>query len=114
MAGIYVHVPFCKSRCIYCDFYSTKGIIHSHYLDALVKEMNLQKDYLKGEIIDTIYLGGGTPSLLQIEELQWIFENLFRIFSISSCAEITIEANPDDLKQEYIQQLKCLGINRLS
>ncbi len=114
MAGIYVHIPFCKTRCIYCDFYSNTSLVHESYLKALEKEINLQKNYLIGETVDTIYFGGGTPSQLSIEELNFILTNLSQTFSINKGAEITLEANPDDLNSEYVEQLKNLGVNRLS
>jgi oxygen-independent coproporphyrinogen III oxidase len=114
MAGIYIHVPFCKTRCVYCDFYSNTGSIHEPYLHALLAEMALRKNYLDGESIDSIYLGGGTPSQLSIESLQLIFDNLFRIFAVNSDAEITIEANPDDLDEKYVEGLRQLPFNRLS
>ncbi|MBP1617147.1 MAG: coproporphyrinogen oxidase [Bacteroidetes bacterium] len=114
MAGIYIHVPFCKTRCVYCDFYSNTGSIHEPYLHALLAEMALRKNYLDGESIDSIYLGGGTPSQLSIESLQLIFDNLFRIFAVNSDAEITIEANPDDLYEKYVEGLRQLPFNRLS
>lgn len=114
MAGIYIHVPFCKTRCIYCDFYSNTGLVHEPYLNALLAEIALRKDYLSGESIDSIYFGGGTPSQLSIESLQLIFDHLFRTFAVNTDAEITIEANPDDLDKGYVNGLKQLPFNRLS
>lgn len=114
MAGIYIHVPFCKTRCIYCDFYSNTGLVHEPYLNALLTEMTLRKGYLAGESIDSIYFGGGTPSQLGIESLQQIFDKLFRTFAVNADAEITIEANPDDLDQQYVEGLMRLPFNRLS
>lgn len=114
MAGIYIHVPFCKTRCIYCDFYSNTGLVHDSYLNALFKEIEMRKDYLSGESIDTIYFGGGTPSQLEVKSLTLIFEHLFKNFSLSKDAEITLEGNPDDLNEEYISELKKLPFNRLS
>lgn len=114
MAGIYIHVPFCKTRCIYCDFYSNTALVHEPYLNALLAEMTLRKGYLAGESIDSIYFGGGTPSQLGIESLQHIFDKLFRTFAVNADAEITIEANPDDLDQQYVEGLMRLPFNRLS
>lgn len=116
MAGIYIHIPFCKKRCIYCDFYSTTlSEWRQRYVNALCKELELRKDYLKGELIETIYLGGGTPSQLSIGMLSQIFDAIKQNFPISSEAEITMEANPDDLTEEYVYSLReSLPVNRLS
>lgn len=115
MAGIYIHIPFCKKRCIYCDFFSTtQGEKKRMYVDALCKELSLRKDYLKGEQIGTIYFGGGTPSQLSKEELRVLFETIFRLFPVKEDAEITFEANPDNLSVDYLQVLRTLPINRIS
>ncbi|MDL2214706.1 radical SAM family heme chaperone HemW [Dysgonomonas sp. OttesenSCG-928-M03] len=115
MAGIYIHIPFCKTRCVYCDFYTRTDLSKkSPYLDALCKEIGLVKDYLDGEVIKTIYLGGGTPSQLSINELQIILSTLSDNFTINDDSEITLEANPDDLNEEYVSALLDLGFNRLS
>ncbi len=116
MAGIYIHIPFCESRCIYCGFYSTllSGEWKSRYVDALLKEMEKRKDYLKGEKIETIYLGGGTPSQLSVHLLAKIFESLYREFDIATEPEITLEANPDDLSEQYVASLRTLPVNRIS
>ena len=115
MAGIYIHIPFCKRRCIYCDFFSTtQSEKKSAYVHALCQELDMRKDYLKGEDIETIYLGGGTPSQLTQEELEEIFSSLYNIYKVKENAEITLEANPDDLTPEYIHMLRTLPINRIS
>lgn len=115
MAGIYIHVPFCARRCAYCDFYSqTDRSLTEDYVRALLQEMDLRKDYSRGERVETVYLGGGTPSLLGERELTAIFEGLERHFGLSACREITIEANPDDLRPAYIALLRRLPINRVS
>lgn len=115
MAGIYLHIPFCKRRCIYCDFFSTtKNDKKSTYVQALSKELELRKDYLDGEIIDTIYFGGGTPSQLEEKDFIQLFETIYKIYTINPKAEITIEANPDDLTPQYIAMLRTLPFNRLS
>ena len=106
MPGIYIHVPFCESRCAYCDFYSTTLLSHrSAYVDMVCRELQLRLPELQGAPIETIYLGGGTPSTLTIEELSSILTSL-RNFHLSSfnfqLAEITLEANPDDLTEEYV------------
>ena len=115
MAGIYLHTPFCKRRCIYCDFFSTtQSEKKPAYVHALCQELDMRKNYLKGEDIETIYLGGGTPSQLTQEELEKIFSALYNIYKVKEDAEITLEANPDDLTPEYVHMLRSLPINRIS
>lgn len=120
MAGIYIHIPFCQSRCIYCDFYSTTHHeAKEAYIKALVKELTLRAGYLQDEFsepaeIKTIYLGGGTPSTLDASQLERIFSALYHTYRISSEAEITLEANPDDLTTEKIKKLQSFPINRIS
>lgn len=115
MAGIYIHIPFCKHRCIYCDFYTTTNLIdRQNYMDALCREAELRKDYIEGEVVNTIYFGGGTPSLLQSADFEQIFHSLYKNFNVSADAEITLEANPDDLSSDYIKLLQDLPVNRLS
>jgi len=115
MAGIYIHIPFCKRKCHYCNFFSLASSKNRpEFLEALLKEIALRKQYLKEEDIDTIYFGGGTPSLLSTDELQRILDSLGSLFSIKHDAEITLEANPDDLSKRYLEQLNSTAINRLS
>lgn len=115
MAGIYIHIPFCKRRCIYCDFFSTtQNEKKIAYIHALCQELELRKNYLEGEPIETVYLGGGTPSQLTQEELESIFATLYNIYKVKEDAEITLEANPDDLSPDYVSMLKRLPINRIS
>ena len=115
MAGIYLHTPFCKRRCIYCDFFSTtQSEKKPAYVHALCQELDMRKNYLKGEDIETIYVGGGTPSQLTQEELEEIFSTLYNIYKVKEDAEITLEANPDDLTPEYVHMLRSLPINRIS
>ncbi len=115
MAGIYLHIPFCKGKCAYCDFYSVGNIkLKEVFIEAICKEIELQKDYLKGESIQTIYFGGGTPSLLSPQELEKIIEQIRSYFDVGKRNEITLEANPDDLTKEYLKAIKKIGINRLS
>jgi oxygen-independent coproporphyrinogen-3 oxidase len=115
MAGIYVHIPFCKQACHYCDFhFSTNTKLKAEFITALCDELVLQKDYLNGEQVETIYFGGGTPSLLTAGEISNILETIQGHFSTDSSAEITLEANPDDLTKNKLQALKTIGINRLS
>ena len=115
MAGIYIHIPFCKRRCIYCDFFSTTASEKKNeYIKALCKEIAGRKNYLEGEVIDTIYFGGGTPSQLEKGDFVNIFRTIYDNYSINPKAEITIEANPDDLTDEYAEMLSALPFNRLS
>ena len=115
MAGIYIHIPFCKRRCIYCDFFSTiQSEKKPTYIHALCQELEMRKNYLEGEEIETIYLGGGTPSQLTEKELNKIFTSLYNIYKVKEDAEITLEANPDDLTPEYVSMLRRLPINRIS
>lgn len=115
MAGIYIHIPFCKRRCIYCDFFSTtQSEKKSAYVRALCRELEMRRDYVEGEEIETIYLGGGTPSQLTEEELKAIFSSIYHIYKVKEDAEITLEANPDDLTPEYVAMLRQLPVNRIS
>ncbi|MFH1005181.1 MAG: radical SAM family heme chaperone HemW [Bacteroidota bacterium] len=115
MAGIYIHIPFCKQSCHYCDFYFSTSLKNKNlFLDALKKEIYMRKDYLITKNIDTIYFGGGTPSLLSREDILCIFAELEKYFSISSDAEITLEANPDDLSRKKLREFYSTFINRLS
>lgn len=115
MAGIYLHIPFCKTRCIYCDFYSTtRSELKTRYVRALCSELEMRKEYLKGERVETIYFGGGTPSQLEEGDFRQLFETIQKCYGMESCREITLEANPDDLSKEYLQMLSTLPFNRLS
>ena len=115
MAGIYIHIPFCKQRCSYCAFYSTTLYnIREQYVDALCREITLRKDYAGGASIETIYFGGGTPSTLTMEQLQKICGTIHSTHSVSPTAEVTIECNPDDLTPDFLAQLKQLPFNRIS
>lgn len=115
MAGIYIHVPFCKKRCIYCDFYSTThSDMKDKYIHALCKEIEYRKNYTEGEDIETIYFGGGTPSQLEATDFEKVFQTIYDNFKVNPSAEITLEANPDDMTDEYLNTLKTLPFNRLS
>ncbi|MDF9794762.1 oxygen-independent coproporphyrinogen-3 oxidase [Catalinimonas alkaloidigena] len=115
MAGIYIHIPFCKQACHYCDFhFSTNTSRKTEMVQAIIRELQLQKDYLGGELVNTIYFGGGTPSLLSASELSQLLKSLDQLFPITDKAEITLEANPDDLNADKLKILKTAGINRLS
>lgn len=115
MAGIYIHVPFCKTRCIYCDFYSTtQSSLQPNYVSALCKELVQRKEYLDSESVETIYFGGGTPSQLSYEELTAIFQTITENYRVTENAEVTMEANPDDLSSTYLSLLRKLPFNRIS
>jgi oxygen-independent coproporphyrinogen-3 oxidase len=115
MAGLYVHVPFCVKRCIYCDFYSNTNMEYKDgYVSALIREMELRRDYLGGEPIKTVYFGGGTPSQLNIRDFDRVFDAVYRLFLFAENPEITLEVNPDDLSEEYISLLTKLPFNRIS
>lgn len=115
MAGIYIHIPFCRQKCYYCDFYKTVNTsLKQKFLSVLNEEAKLRKNYLQNETVKTIYFGGGTPSVLEISELNKILSEIHSHFEVSSEAEITFEANPDDLTTEYLKEIKQAGINRLS
>ncbi|WP_037316654.1 radical SAM family heme chaperone HemW [Salegentibacter sp. Hel_I_6] len=115
MSGIYIHIPFCKQACHYCDFhFSTSLKKKAKLVEMLCRELVLRKDELTSPEIQTIYFGGGTPSLLEAEELQQIFETIYSNYRIAENPEITLEANPDDLTEEKVEMLKASKINRLS
>ena len=115
MAGIYFHIPFCRQKCHYCNFFSVASEKNkTSFLEALKKEIELQKHYLGNEIIETIYFGGGTPSILTADEINHLFQKIQTNFSVSDNAEITFEANPDDLTRSYLNALKKTRVNRLS
>ena len=115
MAGIYIHIPFCKKACTYCDFHFTTSTKYvQEMIDAICTEISLKKDRLAGKQIQSIYFGGGTPSVLPAAALQQIFATIEQHFSIAANAEITIEANPDDLTSTKIAGLRTLPINRFS
>ena len=118
MAGIYIHIPFCRQACHYCNFYfSTSTANKPELVKAMVKEIELSKDYLAGESIETIYFGGGTPSLLTIDETKAILDAIYKFHSKIDLGELTLEANPDDLTAQKINELVSLrsyGLDRLS
>ncbi|MBT1702682.1 radical SAM family heme chaperone HemW [Chryseosolibacter indicus] len=115
MAGIYIHIPFCKQACHYCDFhFSTNTSMRNEMVRSIVQELKLQQQYLDNEPIETIYFGGGTPSLLSNEELFAILDVIYASYHISTQPEITLEANPDDLSKDKLTHLYQVGVNRLS
>ena len=115
MAGIYVHIPFCRKFCHYCDFYHViSDGDHASYIEALLKEADIRKEYLDSDIISSIYLGGGTPAVFSLGELDKILSFLRKNYMFENDCEITIELNPDDISRNYVKGLKQLDINRLS
>ena len=116
MAGIYIHIPFCRSRCIYCGFYSTTALeLRQRYVDALCREMELRLEERALHFpLSTIYLGGGTPSQLSFDQLNQLFIYINKVYDLVSPSEITIEVNPDDVTREFAAALKQLPINRVS
>ncbi|MCQ2192785.1 MAG: radical SAM family heme chaperone HemW [Paludibacteraceae bacterium] len=114
MAGLYIHIPLCESRCAYCDFYSSTDRSIAHALvNGLCQEMELRRSYLKGEAIRTIYLGGGTPSVLPVAEMKRLFDKATELFELN-LDEVTVECNPDDVTPEYALALSELPVNRVS
>lgn len=112
---LYIHIPFCKKICYYCDFYFSLNLSNkADYISALCKEIALKRDYLASNKLQTIYFGGGTPSVLTKDEIHHIFDTITRFFDISELQECTLEANPDDLTIEYLNDLRQTPINRLS
>lgn len=115
MSGLYLHIPFCRKACYYCDFhFSTVLKTEDQFVKALTCEAEIRKDYLTGNSINTIYFGGGTPSILKSGNLENIFNSIFKNYKIHSHAEITMEANPENLNKAKLKRLISLGINRLS
>ena len=118
MAGLYIHIPFCSSRCVYCGFYSTTGLaLRERYTNAVCKEIETRGERVRkeeGEKVSTIYLGGGTPSQLTIEQLKRIFESTYIYNKVENEAEVTIEMNPDDVTADLATALKALPVNRIS
>ena len=112
MAGLYIHIPFCKSRCVYCGFYSTTGLaLREKYTDAICKELSMRGSKAS---VSTIYLGGGTPSQLSIAQLKQVFDAIYIYNKVEKDAEVTIEMNPDDVTEELATVLRQLGVNRVS
>ncbi|MEE4258676.1 MAG: radical SAM family heme chaperone HemW [Bacteroidales bacterium] len=116
MAGIYIHIPFCKQKCHYCNFYTvTSQKFRDGFIPAILKELEQRKDYLEDKTINTVYFGGGTPSMLSVKEIGQIIDKIDQLFVLKNDAEITLETNPDDLDKNKIRELKSeTRINRLS
>ena len=115
MSGIYIHIPFCKKACHYCDFhFSTSMKKKDEMVLALAKEIQMRKSEFENEVVETIYFGGGTPSVLQIADIQFLIAEIYSNYKVVENPEITLEANPDDLSEERIIELSNSRINRLS
>ncbi|NMC36694.1 MAG: radical SAM family heme chaperone HemW [Bacteroidales bacterium] len=115
MAGVYIHIPFCKKLCSYCDFYHVMTLSDNQdFIEAVVMESEQRKEYVGNEIISSIYLGGGTPSVLSVSQLGRILDSIRSNYSVDEDCETTIEINPDDADYEYLAGLKDLNINRIS
>lgn len=115
MAGIYIHIPFCKAKCHYCNFFSVASAKHRpQFVSNLIREIELQHAYLGDQEVHTVYFGGGTPSLLEMDELDQLFNVLYKHFKIAAKAEITLEANPDDINKRWVKEIVKTKVNRLS
>ena len=115
MPGIYVHIPFCRKACFYCDFHFTVSFRNKDILiDTISREIDLRMNYLGNEVVDTIYFGGGTPSVLSVEEISFLLSRIHSSYNIAGNPEITIEANPDDLTEDYLYSLiEKTPVNRI-
>ena len=115
MSGLYIHIPFCRKACRYCDFHFTVSLnLKEEILRAIASEIVQRSESSKNDPVSTVYFGGGTPSVLEIIELENLLRLIYSVYSVKDGAEITLEANPDDLTPEYLKNLRALGINRLS
>jgi oxygen-independent coproporphyrinogen-3 oxidase len=115
MAGMYIHIPFCRKACTYCDFHFSTNLEKKEQLvNAICKEIETRKEYLPESKLSSIYFGGGTPSTLTIEELKKILGTINYFFEVEKNAEITFEMNPEDADPKYLRELKKAGVNRLS
>ena len=115
MAGIYIHIPFCKRKCSYCDFYSVANTrLADEYVSALVRELHIRAAEIDFDCVTTIYIGGGTPSVLTLAQMHKLMQGLREKVNFANVREVTIEVNPDDVTEDYILGLKALGVNRVS
>jgi oxygen-independent coproporphyrinogen-3 oxidase len=115
MAGIYLHIPFCKQACTYCNFhFSTSLKLKDEVMTAIMQELEMQKNYLESQAVETVYLGGGTPSLLSADEINRLFDVIRKNYRLTGLKECTLEANPDDLTLAYIKSLRSTPVNRFS
>jgi len=115
VAGIYLHIPFCKQKCSYCDFYSNTNLgISQALINSEIEELKLRQEYLRNETVSTIYFGGGTPSVLTLSQVEMLLNAVNEKFEVLKESEITFECNPDDLTFEYLKRLRQIGVNRIS
>jgi oxygen-independent coproporphyrinogen-3 oxidase len=115
MAGIYIHIPFCRTLCAYCDFYHVIAPRDEQpFLNALLKEAELRREYTANQKISTLYIGGGTPSVLPAASLKAVLDRIFSLYDVDNDCEITVEINPDDVSREYLERLKETQVNRIS
>ncbi len=115
MAGVYIHIPFCRKLCSYCDFYHIISAgDNTACLDGMLKELSVRREYLGNESVSTIYLGGGTPSLLSVKEIDSLLIRINKLYRVEENCEITIEMNPDDIDPTFLSELKGININRIS
>lgn len=115
MAGIYLHIPFCKQACTYCNFhFSTSLKMKDELLQAMLRELEMQRHYLQGHTIETIYFGGGTPSLLTASEIMRLTDRIYELYEVGELKEFTMEANPDDLTPQYLKELRHTPVSRFS
>jgi len=114
-AGIYLHIPFCKQACVYCNFhFSTSLKYKEDVMQAMLRELEMQREYLQGTEVETVYFGGGTPSLLSADEINRLFDAILKYYPVKELKECTLEANPDDLDKHYLQSLRSTPVNRFS
>ena len=112
---LYIHIPFCKQKCSYCNFhFSTSLKLKNEMLSAIKNELSLRNNELKNKTLETLYFGGGTPSILEADEIKMLMDEVLKYFDFSEDIEITLEANPDDLNQKFLKGIAEIGINRLS
>ena len=112
---LYIHIPFCKQKCSYCNFhFSTSLKLKNEMLFAIKNELSLRNNELKNKTLETLYFGGGTPSILEVDEIKMLMDEILKYFDFSRDIEITLEANPDDLGQKFLKGIAEIGINRLS
>ena len=115
MAGIYIHIPYCKRKCAYCDFYSTPATADiDDYINAVVKEAAMQRHFSDSEPMRTLYVGGGTPSLMSTEQFKHLIDGVVGSFDLRDLNEFTIEVNPDDVRESLIKSYGEQGVNRIS
>jgi oxygen-independent coproporphyrinogen-3 oxidase len=115
MSGIYIHIPFCKQACHYCDFHFSTNLKHkTNIIDAICDELSFRESEFKNTTVQTIYFGGGTPSVLEVEEIEKIIQTVFDHYAVGAHPEITLEANPDDLTEEKLISFSKTRVNRLS